>query len=112
MRKLFRFFTGKKSLVRERADRKILYGQIGLGLLILGAWEFCSRLSVNSFWFSRPSLIFARILKMMLDGSIWYHLSATLSEILIGLLAGMTIGVTLGILSAYSGMFQYWVSPY
>jgi NitT/TauT family transport system permease protein len=49
---------------------------------------------------------------MIFDGSIWYHLGATLNEILIGLATGMAIGVTLGILLAYSRVLQYWVSPY
>ena len=95
------------------ADRwKVLAGQIGLGVVLFGFWEITSGRFFNSFWISRPSLILERIVSMFLDGSLWYHLGATLGEILLGLAIGMTGGILLGLLLAYSGIFQRWVSPY
>jgi NitT/TauT family transport system permease protein len=102
----------KKTRRRRPVNWKIAAGQAGIGIIIFILWEFCSGTFVNSFWFSKPSLILVRVANMALDGSLWYHLGATLQEILLGLVIGMAGGVFLGIGLAYSGIFQHWINPY
>ena len=92
--------------------RTILLGQILFGVLLFGLGEFCSGRFFKEFWISRPSLIARRIYELALNGKLWYHLGATLQEIMIGLIAGMAIGVLLAILLAYSGVIQHWIGPY
>ena len=94
------------------SKRAVLAGQILFGIVLFGLWEFCSGRFFNAFWISRPSLIAQRIWELALSGKLWYHLGATLQEILIGLGAGMAIGVVLAIVLACSGIVQHWVSPY
>ena len=101
--------TGKKA---GSGRLGVLLGQISVGVIVFGAWEICSGRVFNSFWMSKPSLIFMRIINMALEGILWTHLRATLLEILIGLVIGMVGGVFLGVVLAYSGNFQKWVSPY
>lgn len=90
----------------------VVLGQLSVGIVLFGLWELCSGRFFNSFWMSKPSLILARIYKLLLDGTLWFHLSTTLEEILLGLVLGMLGGVFLGIFLAYSGPFQDWLSPY
>ena len=97
---------------RMRERRVILAGQIGVGALLLGSWELCSGRFFNSFWMSKPSLILKRIWDLAKSGKLWFHLSITLREILIGMALGMLIGVLLAVILAYSGYVQHWVSPY
>jgi len=104
--------TGIETRRKAPVDWKILRGQIVIGAIIFLLWELCSGTMINSLWLSKPSLIFGRILRMILDGSLWYHLGATLKEILLGLAIGMAGGIFFGISLAYSGLFQHWISPY
>ena len=97
---------------RRREQAIILTGRICFGVILIAVWEFCSGRYINSFWLSKPSLIIKRIYDLILNGKLWYHLSATLQEVLLGIVAGMAIGVVLAIALAYSGYVQHWVSPY
>lgn len=102
------------TLTKEIARRKrnILIGRLVLGVVFLGFWELGSGTLFNTFWMSKPSLIFQRIFEMTLDGDLWFHLAATLKEIVIGLTIGMAGGVILAIVLSYSGIFQHWIEPY
>lgn len=104
---------GKKVKKGKPSEKmQIVLGRIITGTIIFGLWEALSGRVFSSFWVSKPSLIYKRILKMLSDGSLWFNFSITLQEIIYGLAIGMTIGVALGILLAYSGKFQHFVSPY
>src|SRR5690606_9934542 len=91
---------------------KVWAGRIGLGIVILGLWELLSGRAFNAYWISKPSLIMERIAEMAVKGTLWFHVSVTLQESIVGLIIGMVAGTLLGIVLAYSGIFQKWVYPY
>ncbi|ANS73277.1 ABC transporter permease [Paenibacillus yonginensis] len=94
------------------SSSSVWLGRIILFVVLIGLWEFLSGRAFNAFWVSKPSLIAKRIYDMTLNGDLWYHLSVTLQESLVGLLIGMVGGTLLGIVIAFSGIFQKWVYPY
>lgn len=92
--------------------QQILLGRIITGMVILSLWQGLSGSVFKATWISQPSLIWKRLVKMTLDGSLWFHLSITLEEMLIGLLVGMTVGTAFGIVMANSGKAKHYFSPY
>ena len=91
---------------------KLWVGRIGIGIILIGFWEFSSGRLMNTFWISKPSLIAGRLFNLTVTGKMWFHLGATLQEVVLGLLIGMAGGIILGIILAYSDIFQHWASPY
>jgi NitT/TauT family transport system permease protein len=91
---------------------KVWSGRIVLGIVFLGLWEILSGRAFNAFWLSKPSLIVERIFEMAVKGKLWFHLSVTLEEAIVGLIIGMVGGTLLGILIANSGIFERWIYPY
>lgn len=87
-------------------------GRIILFVVVTGLWELLSGRVFNAFWLSKPSLIAKRIYDMTLSGDLWFHMSITLQEAIVGLLIGMVGGTLLGVAIAFSGIFQKWVYPY
>jgi NitT/TauT family transport system permease protein len=71
--------------------------QTALILALLGLWELGGLYVFNPFWSSRPSLVFARIAAMAVDGELWRNVSTTLTEAGIGLGLAAVIGIPLGI---------------
>lgn len=97
---------------REHSKINIWLGRIVVFILTIGSWEVLSGRAFNSFWVSKPSLILKRIYDMTLNGDLWFHMSVTLQESIVGLLIGMIGGTLLGILIAFSGIFEKWIYPY
>ncbi|GJM83366.1 ABC transporter permease [Paenibacillus sp. HMSSN-139] len=87
-------------------------GRLVVFIVLIGLWELLSGTAFNSFWLSKPSLILKRIIDMTANGDLWFHMSITLQESIVGLIIGMLGGTLLGILLAFSGIFQKWVYPY
>jgi NitT/TauT family transport system permease protein len=102
--------TGKKTKVS--AQQQIILGRILTGVIVLSLWQGLSGSVIKETWISQPSLIIKRLIKMTMDGSLWFHLSITLEEMLIGLIVGMVVGTALGIVMANSGKVQHYFSPY
>lgn len=96
----------------EAGNTAIWLGRIAVFILTVGLWELLSGRAFNSFWVSKPSLIIKRIYDMTVDGDLWFHMSVTLQESIVGLLIGMVGGTLLGILISFSGIFQKWIYPY
>ncbi|SFA78133.1 NitT/TauT family transport system permease protein [Cohnella sp. OV330] len=97
---------------REYSKTSVWAGRIVVFVLLIGAWELLSGRAFNAFWLSKPSLIAGRIVEMLGDGDLWYHMSATLQEAIAGLAIGMVGGTLLGIGLAFSGIFERWIYPY
>lgn len=78
-----------------RLRRLAVHGaQIALLVAILGLWELAAdRQWVNPFLTSQPSRIWAMLLQMGRDGTLWLHTGVTLQETLIGFVAGAVLGV-------------------
>ena len=71
-------------------------------VVLLGSWEVSARnLWIDSFFYSYPSEIFARLLEFIAEGSdghsIWEHIGSTLWASLLGFFLGSIIGIFCGI---------------
>ena len=70
--------------------------------LMLGSWELAARTGfIDSFFYSYPTAIFARLWELIQDGengtSLWYHLWITIEESLLGFVFGSAGGIAAGI---------------
>lgn len=83
------------------------------GLLGLAAWELVVRLSgLPAFILPSPSLVSARLVDVLADGSLGRHLQATAGEVLAGLLLGGAVAAGLGYLIAKSPALERALMPY
>jgi NitT/TauT family transport system permease protein len=82
------------------AERRIVRQTVGTIVLLL-LWEWLSRIGwIDPFYFPAPSIIGMALYEVFADGSIWTHLTATLSAALIGLVFGLLLGAVLGFAAA------------
>lgn len=81
--------------------------------LSVGLWGLVARLgNYPSFLLPTPLQVWHRFLTVAGDGSLWYHTSVTLIEILGGLALGLTVATLLGYLLARSPLLERFLSPY
>lgn len=75
----------------------------------LASWELAATLWLDPFFYSKPSLIWARLVEWFTIGtqfgSIWLQIFTTVEEAVLGFLIGTVAGVTLGVLL---GRSRYW----
>ncbi|QCH24105.1 ABC transporter permease [Mycobacteroides salmoniphilum] len=75
----------------------------------LVSWELAATLWLDPFFYSKPSLIWARLVEWFTTGtqfgSIWLQIFTTVEEAVLGFLIGTVAGVTLGVLL---GRSRYW----
>jgi NitT/TauT family transport system ATP-binding protein len=89
-----------------------LFGQfvIVAGLLVL--WEVGSGSFLPRLWVSAPSAIAAQLYRWFSDGSIWAHLTATISAAGLGYLLGAIAGVATGLLLGLSARAEAIFGPF
>lgn len=88
---------------------------LGLGSLLAGLllWEFITRYGgLPNFILPSPQSVWIRFLRSVGDGSLPYHASITLAEILLGLLAGVLLATVTGYALARSRSLEKILSPY
>lgn len=77
--------------------------------LWLASWEVAATVWLDPFFYSKPSLIWARLVEWFTIGtqfgSIWLQIFTTVEEAVLGFLIGTVAGVTLGVLL---GRSRYW----
>ncbi|WP_330231546.1 ABC transporter permease [Nocardia sp. NBC_00508] len=75
----------------------------------LGAWEITATVWIDPFFYSKPSLIWARLVEWFTEGtqfgSIWLQIYTTVQEAVLGFAIGTVAGVVLGVLL---GRSRYW----
>lgn len=77
--------------------RKVAFYRLALALLLLTLWEAGARAGfIDPFFFSRPSLIAARLVEWFAAGRIWTHLGLTLLEAVLAFFLGGLAGIVLG----------------
>ncbi|MBV8169036.1 MAG: ABC transporter permease [Alphaproteobacteria bacterium] len=91
-------------------------GLIVARLLIVGAillaWELASGDLLPPFWFSSPSAIAGRLVQWLGDGTLWRHLEATLTAMIVGYGVGCAIGIATGLLLGFMPFVQRVLTPY
>lgn len=101
-------------LARRRssfAARSLLAPALGV-LLVLG-WELLYRSGAYPpFLVPAPADVGARLLEIIVDGTLWRHVGATLQAVLPGLAAGTGVAVLLGYLIAKSVALERLLTPY
>lgn len=82
-------------------------------LLVLILWEGLTRFSgLPAFILPSPLLVAQRFITSIEDGSLLWHTSVTLFEVLLGLLAGTCSAILLGYAIAKSRAFEQLASPF
>jgi ABC-type nitrate/sulfonate/bicarbonate transport system permease component len=87
--------------------------RIGALAAFLGIWETASRAGlVPELFASRPSLIAAKLVEMVGDGSLWPHVAATASVAATGFALAVASGVPIGIVMGRSELINATVEPF
>ncbi|MFD4357107.1 ABC transporter permease [Nocardia sp. NPDC058519] len=95
---------------RNRKSKLRVWGlRAALIVLWLGSWELVASLWIDPFFYSKPSLIFDRLVEWFTEGtqfgSIWLQIFTTVQEAVLGFVIGTVAGVVLGTLL---GRSRYW----
>ncbi len=95
---------------RRRAE--ILLVPVAMVALV-GFWALVTRLGdYPPYLLPAPGAVWSRFLAVVADGTLWYHTSITLLEILAGLVLGLTVATVFGYLLAKSPLVERFLSPY
>jgi ABC-type nitrate/sulfonate/bicarbonate transport system permease component len=96
-----------------KTDRNIWIMRAGTALLLFGAWEAAQQAGlIDSLFFSSPSLIMRRLISMIVDGSIWPHISASATVISLGFALAVVIGIPIGLAMGKSKVVGGTLEPY
>lgn len=87
--------------------------QIFILVVFFAVWELAARMKwIDAFIFSQPSRIINSMYNMILDGSLFYHISITLGETIIGFLASTILGTIIAIVLWWNSYISEVLEPY
>jgi NitT/TauT family transport system permease protein len=89
-----------------------LFGQFVIVAGLLALWELGSGTFLPRLWVSSPSAIVFQLYRWFANGSIWTHLTATISSAALGYLLGAIAGVATGLLLGLSARAEAIFSPF
>ena len=98
-------------VVRKRRRLGVVLTQIGILAAILAAWQLAVTDALLPY-FSRPSLIAAKLYELLTHQDIYRHISVTLAEIAMGYALGAVIGLSLGFILGRSQFLSAALQPY
>lgn len=101
----------QRSSHQKRSHRNWV-GLISLAAGLLAWWAVSQLGDLPSFILPSPAQVWVRFLRALFDGSLLWHASVTLFEILSGLLAGALTATIIGYLVAKSPFLERLLSPY
>lgn len=109
--------AGRSARAARRRHKTLVYSlRILLLVAILALWEISVSLWLDPFFYSKPSLIWQKLVTWFTEGtaqgSIWAQISVTLQEAVAGFVLGAVVGVVLGILLGRSRLLAEVASPY
>jgi sulfonate transport system permease protein len=67
--------------------------QVALLVALLGTWQIASGRFVDSLFLSNPVAIAMAFVRIVIDGTLWWHLEVTLLEMTLGYVLGVVVGV-------------------
>jgi NitT/TauT family transport system permease protein len=105
--------TEISAAVRKRRFSRlgVVLTQLGILAAILGLWQFAVTDALLPY-FSRPSLIAAKLYGLLTHQDIYRHISVTLAEITMGYALGAVIGLSLGFILGRSQFLSAALQPY
>ena len=81
--------------------------------LILGLWTFATTYgNYPNFVLPEPNAVFKELKIVLANGLLWYHLKATLTEMMGGLALGLSLAVVLGYVLGKSPLLERFFGPY
>jgi NitT/TauT family transport system permease protein len=101
------------AVTRKRRSSRLglLATQIGILIAILAFWQFAVTDSSLPY-FSRPTIVAAKLYELLSQSTIYRHISVTLSEIAIGYALGAGFGLALGFILGRSQFLSSALQPY
>jgi len=101
------------AVARKRRSSRlgIAVTQIGILAAILALWQFAVSDALLPY-FSRPSLIAAKLYELLTHRDIYRHMSVTLAEIEMGYSLGAVVGLSLGFILGRSQFLSAALQPY
>ncbi len=98
--------------LRWRQHFELLLVPVALTLFVL-LWEGIIRWgNYPTFILPSPGKVVATFSRTVLDGTLWHHAQATLSEVFAGLALGLTVATVLGYFLARNSVVERLVAPY
>ncbi len=109
--------VGLSAKQKVRRHKALVYTLRALLLVaVLGAWELACTYWLDPFFYSKPSLIWDKLVVWFTEGtasgSIWSNISVTLQEAVLGFALGSVLGVVAGIALGRSRLSAEVMQPY
>ncbi|MFE0022873.1 ABC transporter permease [Amycolatopsis sp. NPDC059021] len=99
-----------------RRKRNIWALRAVIVVVLLGAWELAATYWIDPFFYSKPSLIWHRLVEWIGKGtdfgSIWYQILVTVEEAVIGFVLGAIAGVVVGVILGRSAYLAEVLAPF
>lgn len=93
-------------------DKKEQLVSIASPIVLLLIWEAAARLAwIDTRFFPPPSAISESLMRLLVDGELWTHVSVSLQRIVIGFLLGSVPGVAIGLLMGTQPMVRAALEP-
>ena len=91
----------------------ILLTQVAILIAVVGLWQAAADYGwIDGFFWSKPSAIYATLIKFFTEGDAWTDISFTFRSTIIGFLIGTTAGSMLGLSFWWSRNYAAIVQPY
>jgi ABC-type nitrate/sulfonate/bicarbonate transport system permease component len=104
-------FSKAKARSALKKTTTIIQGSL-LPIALLVAWELLAQTgAINPVFFPPPSKLASLFLELSGDGSLWMHVSKTLSRLLPALVIGATTGLFLGLILGASSLARRLLEP-
>lgn len=104
----------KRSSARRKRNVWLL--RLAIVVVWLGSWELTATYWIDPFFYSKPSMIWARLVDWFSAGtdfgSIWYNIFTTVEEAVIGFVIGAIAGVILGVILGRSEYMANVLAPF
>lgn len=109
--------SGLSPRTRFRRHKALVYTlRIAVLVAVLGFWELAVTLWFDPFFYSKPSLIWNKLVVWFSDGTaqgpIWQQIWFTLQEAVLGFLLGSFVGIVLGILLGRARLLSEVLQPF
>jgi len=91
----------------------IVLTQVAILIAIIGLWQAAADFGwIDGFFWSKPSAIYATLIKFFTEGDAWTDISFTFRSTIFGFLIGTTAGSMLGLSFWWSRNYAAIVQPY